>query len=719
MVTISGQISCNKSSLNQDLLCECLPSSCESAEVGCRKAQEVDQNNTDEHTKKTIFGVEISATNHVESATASDRSFLQPLSCQSCAAYPESSSFSSWKKQAKTLRQNLITLNGNPGFSNSNKSSAIFINGPDLISDISLSNFNARSVPSIEAEFSYPNVLPVACQLDSKESKVNPSSSVFGCSSCISNSVSVSEKVPINSPTNGFMMNAKSTKELNMNAAPPRQYQNQATFDSSHASVDCLRKEINTHGGLSWHSGTSFGNGKSNVPHQMDLDCLQNYCQQSVNKGTILKDFHGNVIQDSLSMSNAHDAGDKRIEVGDCSSKSKILGVPILVKPILKDIPSANFPSKPNLFDSKTNVTASRKSGTLDTDLNYEPMLSESGMDSGITQNTDNHITGLRAVDCNDNARSQIDLNVNVTEEEAELAQSLPVAKLKNAVEIDLEVPVVIETEIDCTSGGKLPESKVRLPLDLLKNESTDFEEGLIKHAAEALVAISSSSVHDFVDNATNLQFGCALNDSLQWFAEIITSHKFEMENDMGSVTVVDEDGTGQDNAMPKGMDFFEYMTLSLRETKVEECHYEPQALENAKHETALLKRPRRVQARRGRQHKDFQRDVLPGLASLSRSHVTEDLQTIEGLIRATGGAWQSALLQRNSPKNKGGRGRKRSRSSATPPRVTKISPHPPQQLECGELGLEEVSKLAGWGKRTRRPPRQRCPINHHIVAVQ
>jgi hypothetical protein len=81
----------------------------------------------------------------------------------------------------------------------------------------------------------------------------------------------------------------------------------------------------------------------------------------------------------------------------------------------------------------------------------------------------------------------------------------------------------------------------------------------------------------------------------------------------------------------------------------------------------------------------------------------------IEGLITATGGTWRSGLSQRNSPKRKAGRGRKRAAPAAASPIVTAVSLPQTQQPDCGELGLE----VTGWGKRTRRPPRQRYPINN------
>ncbi|KAF7809069.1 uncharacterized protein G2W53_035812 [Senna tora] len=99
----------------------------------------------------------------------------------------------------------------------------------------------------------------------------------------------------------------------------------------------------------------------------------------------------------------------------------------------------------------------------------------------------------------------------------------------------------------------------------------------------------------------------------------------------------------------------------------------------------------------RGRQQRDFQRDILPGIASLSRHEVTEDLQTFGGLMRATGHPWHSGLTRRSSSRNGGGRGRRRL-----------------QQRSNIEVGLEDRS-LTGWGKTTRRPRRQRFPAGNPV----
>ena len=130
---------------------------------------------------------------------------------------------------------------------------------------------------------------------------------------------------------------------------------------------------------------------------------------------------------------------------------------------------------------------------------------------------------------------------------------------------------------------------------------------------------------------------------------------------------------------------------------------------------SSLTNRPRRGNARRGRQRRDFQRDILPGLASLSRHEVTEDIQIFGGLMRATGHTWNSSLTRRNGTRNGGARGRrKKVVDTSTPVLATTTTTSPLiYQLNNIEASLEDNKSLTGWGKTPRRPRRQRCPAGN------
>lgn len=242
--------------------------------------------------------------------------------------------------------------------------------------------------------------------------------------------------------------------------------------------------------------------------------------------------------------------------------------------------------------------------------------------------------------------RHCIDLNLSLDDEDAPSAPYLPPAVVKMATtEIDLEASIVIES----------PKG----------DESKNLELECDKIAAEAMMAISALSPES------------GSIDSLKWFAEIVCV---------------------ESSTIPDGMDYFEYMTLKLEDTKKEDYHYEPFVLNSPSGDETGATQTKRSR-RRGRQRKDFQRGILPGLVTLSRLQVTEDFQAFDELLKAGG------LSQRSSSRN--GRGRRRPGGATTSPMV---KTHCSTEAEQPICQLEERSTLAGWGKRTRRLPRQRCP---------
>lgn len=285
--------------------------------------------------------------------------------------------------------------------------------------------------------------------------------------------------------------------------------------------------------------------------------------------------------------------------------------------------------------------------------------------------------------------RHCIDLNLSLDEEDTPSAPSLPSAIVKIATtEIDLEAPAVNDSEMD-----ESPQEHNSRKSDMLPcYQECD------KIAAEAMIAISLSVEKKSVDD-----------NSLKWFAEVISSE----HGDNASVVVdvsMNESRTREEEeeeSIPEGMDHFEFMTLKLEDTKEEHHHYEAFVLKAPSDDeagAALTRRTRRGQSRRGRQRKDFQRDILPGLVTLSRLQVTEDFQAFEELLKAGGSDCQSGLSHRSSMRS--GRGRKRWGGATASPTMKTPCSTQAQQPVCH---IEERS-LAGWGKKTRRLPRQRCP---------
>ncbi|KAI3799113.1 hypothetical protein L1987_34403 [Smallanthus sonchifolius] len=280
-------------------------------------------------------------------------------------------------------------------------------------------------------------------------------------------------------------------------------------------------------------------------------------------------------------------------------------------------------------------------------------------------------------------SRQGIDLNLSFEEEEAPSSTpDIPETIVKTAsMEIDLETPAALEAEPD----------------DVFMDAD---DQELVKSAAEAIISISSSDPPPPKDTL------------LHWLAEVIACG-----DGLKDSVNVDKD----EDCIPEGMDYFEYMTLKLQETEEEYHCYEEVIVAEQEEDSGLLRKraKRKGQGKRSRQRKDFQRDVLPGIVSLSRREVTEDLQTFEEAFNDIGVSWQS----KRKTGGKNGRGRRR---LVVPSPPSPPPPSPPAEVVtveksvCREVALDEKS-LSGWGKRTRRLPRQRCQngSSHRSLALK
>ncbi|KAJ8565341.1 hypothetical protein K7X08_007917 [Anisodus acutangulus] len=430
-------------------------------------------------------------------------------------------------------------------------------------------------------------------------------------------------------------------------------------------------------------------------------------------------------------------------EVGETRSIGKILGVPILENSLASKTESSSLVSTSvvTLQSSPEGENCRHERRKMLIDINMpcddlsmiepeepdaiEPLVPEKVMETKV----------------NNNIRNCFDLNSCITEDEDPFSveSNNNVCVKKAVLEIDLEAPFVLDDEeLNMPEEGdkKQHEEKSSQSVEDKPEQRQDEVDRL---AAEAILAISSSCCDPSDDPL----------ESLHWFVDVIFSFADEPENgpeggrigknvaivaengpERGSivkdVAIIAENGSergrlGKDVAIvahstAKELDYFEVMTLQLTETKEEDYMPKPfvpefQKLEDAG-ATSLTNRPRRGPARRGRQRRDFQRDILPGLVSLSRHEVTEDLQTFGGLMRATGHPWSSGLTRRTGGRN--GRSRITVIESVAP---TPISPPLLHQLNNIEASLEDKS-LTGWGKTTRRPRRQRCPAGNPPVPL-
>ncbi|KAF7828004.1 uncharacterized protein G2W53_019168 [Senna tora] len=377
----------------------------------------------------------------------------------------------------------------------------------------------------------------------------------------------------------------------------------------------------------------------------------------------------------------------RKIEVGDRTSNKKILGVPIFDMPHIspKKESSASASLSVPIPNSSDVKAVERKNRVFDINLPCDAAVIE--LDKETVSETSADKKGSPKTESN--CRNLIDLNLSMSEDEASLI-TIPSTNIRKVVEIDLEAPPVPEMEEDIIPEEKLLETP-SISSQVLQSKDEKPQDELIVHAAEAIVAISSLSCNQVVDVISSPSESPKMADPLGWFANVVSSCTDHLEVKLNS--------SGNAESSSQGLDYFESMTLNLTETKEEDYMPTPLVPENINLEetgaTVLPTRTRRGPARRGRQRRDFQRDILPGLASLSRHEVTEDLQTFGGLMRATGHSWQSGLTRRSSSRNGCGRGRRRL-----------------QQLNNIDVGLEDRS-LTGWGKTTRRPRRQRCPAGN------
>ncbi|CAH8388984.1 unnamed protein product [Eruca vesicaria subsp. sativa] len=316
-------------------------------------------------------------------------------------------------------------------------------------------------------------------------------------------------------------------------------------------------------------------------------------------------------------------------------------------------------------------------------------------------------------------SKCNFDLNMSVSEDEDESCSAPTTSSRLNLKRpmIDLETVPESDVEEDDVSGEKPSEET---PKTLEK--PPEFE----NIAAETIVAISSACL----DRELEAIASSPETAILHWFAETVDTHRENLDQKLASVSRY------QSRSIEE-IDYFESMTLQLPEIREEEYMPTPLVPEDLiLEETSTVtshQRPRRGNARKGKQRRDFQRDILPGLLSLSKHEVTEDIHMFDGFMRATGSSWTPTGLTR---KKTGARGRPRRVITVPEPVVyypVQAPPCPPSvqappcpplvQQHVGnngeiEMGFEDGS-FGGWGKMTRRPRRQRCPVTTSVTNVQ
>ncbi|XP_075661983.1 uncharacterized protein LOC142631649 isoform X1 [Castanea sativa] len=394
------------------------------------------------------------------------------------------------------------------------------------------------------------------------------------------------------------------------------------------------------------------------------------------------------------------DVDPKKFEASDSPSNRRILNFPTYEKPHISSDQCSSHASQSETHQNGDEYIENTQKDVLDINLTCDsvpdsgkcPTASELVLENGLDKK-------------HEGFGSHIDLNSCINEDESSPMHSL-------STEVDLQAPASPENKECSPPRGESNETLLETPSQSSRQEDADLLGELMRIAAEAIISISSSEVQICIEKTTCKTSEAPSSDSLHWFAGIVSSVEGEPENESGKVLSSKYSNHDDDEFLPDGIDYFEAMTLRLTETKEEECCCKCNIQKEEERGAILLQsQPRKGRTRRGRQRKDFQSEILPSLASLSRYEVTEDLQTIGGLMEAAGSRWETGSL-RNAGRIGSTRGRRRSCAPSSSVAENTVGSLLKQQTANSEKGIEERN-LIGWGKITRRRRGQRHPVSN------
>ncbi|RDX71138.1 hypothetical protein CR513_49542, partial [Mucuna pruriens] len=729
-VAESGQVKSSTQPVPQVLKLEKSPLSSQTIHDALSKGRESASdylnggNKADMRREKTVNDLRIGDKNHEYSINKHPESVVPLHRPGLFAAAPSSDlskswshSASSWEMANSSLSQKLMSIQTPPCLNASGAldrtSQSHQSNG--ILEDRWPLNINSKPSQGFQCDVPKQNGFYPGSSSMSKEPSTNISSISYDYlnqnNDCkiipnpfINNGSSKSSKGS-NSNCNGM----KSGKEIDLNVLLPNGSSNNLVPQSGVGIMDGEQKNEDHHAVLPWLRGkATCKNEAQNTAGEAGLF----HAASLSNKDEIGKGPGGKLMHNVTSVLCSRNIEPRRTELHESSSNKKILGVPIFDMPHIspKKLSPIAYPYVSNHNPSDL-VVENKKKQILDINLPCDDVVE---LDKETYTGT---ISKTRSPTAEADSRNQIDLNLIVRDDEGSDDEgsftTTPSDNVKMKAEIDLEALPVPETEEDAVPKEKQLETSLASPQVTQDIVEQPKDDELMTNAAEAIIVLSSLSFDQGDSVIVNSPSESPKVDVLSWFADVVFSCK------EGKCSR-ERDGEHNEERSSEGMDYFEAMTLNLPETKEEDYMPKPLVPDNFKVEeiTALLPtRTRKGPARRGRQRRDFQRDILPGLTSLSRHEVTEDLQTFGGLMRATGYSWHSGLTRRSSARNGSGRGRRRVQvapSPPTPPVVATNETSTPlmQQLNNIEVGLEDRS-LTGWGKTTRRPRRQRCPAGN------
>ncbi|KAF3437590.1 hypothetical protein FNV43_RR20346 [Rhamnella rubrinervis] len=545
---------------------------------------------------------------------------------------------------------------------------------PGFAGDMRYHNKNSGCSPKLDGATNLNSFYSNVSQPDSRISEADPQSIRFDDLCRIDDDTFVTDYHFLINHKNSSK--AKTSKDINLNSMPLG-CSSDFTISQRIQNTHGVERHEDSVGGLPWLKAKPVCNGEANKG-----------CEGSTQAESVVSQAYSASI---------HDVEQKQGGASDSSCK-RTIGIPNNNKPYVL---RGHCSSSGAPFKTFQNPFADIKSKEEDVVLDLNRAFN-SLCESEIKLTADDHVTengpNGKLVGFGDH----IDLNSSTNENEFSHC---------GTIEIDLEAPVSPENKECSPPRGESDENQVETPCLCSGEEDAEVQDELARIAAESIISISSSGFQN-----CNIPEACKLSDasntSLDWFAGIVSSVVSDPENEL-RVILDAKDGGRHAEVLPDGMDYFEAMTLKLTETKVEEycCRSNiPKKEEIAT--SAPPSQPRKGRTRRGRQRKDFQSEILPSLASLSRYEVTEDLQTIGGLMEAAGTCLETGPL-RYVARNGYVRGRKRSSASTSSGLDGTAGSLQKQLISSNTKAANEERSLICWGKVTRRRRGQRYRVSN------
>ncbi|KAI5416633.1 uncharacterized protein LOC127073752 [Lathyrus oleraceus] len=288
-----------------------------------------------------------------------------------------------------------------------------------------------------------------------------------------------------------------------------------------------------------------------------------------------------------------------------------------------------------------------------------------------------------------------IDLNSSMIEDE-----NMP-------IDVDFHAPASPENKECSPPRGESDENQLVTSFQFAKQEDHHVQEEQTRIAAEALVSISGFVAQKDIQMTTCSSSESFKNSPLNWFAAIVSTTVDHLEND--NETDFNDKVNGLKEFLSDEMDYFEFMTLNLTDKKdLDCCCMNIDQTEQIGGSTLPTQQRKSVRTNRGRWRKDFQSEILPSIASLSRYEVTEDLMTIGSLVSA--GTHSETCSQRNAHHNVPSRGRRRSCTSTSNTKDTYFLLNLKQLSSITKLGTEKKG-LISWGKTCKKRRAKRFRI--------